>query len=118
MDSNFSLNDKSTKRSLEILRNQCWKTLPIYEGKKNKSDEIVYSREEALSNYQKHLIFLVTKILGASKLWQDNQYYVELVYILEGMKNYNADNHEQVRLMTFHCINLIDKMIEAVLGNV
>jgi hypothetical protein len=116
MDFNFNLNDKATKKSLEILRNQCWKTLPIYEGK-NKDDKIIYSRDEAFNNYQKHLTFLVTKITGASKLWQDNQYYVELLYILEGMKDYTSDNHEQVRLMIFHCLNLIEKMKEMVLGD-
>ena len=48
---NFQLDDKSTKESLQILINQCWKTLPIYEGK-DKNNNIIYSREEAYNNYQ------------------------------------------------------------------
>lgn len=52
----FNLDDKATLESLTILINQCWKTLPIFEGK-NKESKIVYSREDAYKNYQKHLTF-------------------------------------------------------------
>ena len=38
--SNFQLDDNATIQSLKILINQCWKTLPIFEGK-NKENEIV-----------------------------------------------------------------------------
>ena len=50
----FQLDDNATVQSLKILINQSWKTLPILEGKK-KENQIVYSREEAYENYQKHL---------------------------------------------------------------
>ena len=31
--SDFQLDDNATIQSLKILINQCWKTLPIFEGK-------------------------------------------------------------------------------------
>ena len=74
----FQLDDNATIESLRILINQCWKTLPIFEGR-NRENKIVYSREEAYENYQKHLCFLITKVSGASKICQDNQYCVEWV---------------------------------------
>ena len=52
----FELDDKVNVESLKILINQCWKLLPIYEGK-SKNNEIVNSKELAYENYQKHLTF-------------------------------------------------------------
>lgn len=113
---NFQLDNKSTKESLQILINQCWKTLPIYEGK-DKNNNIVYSREEAYNNYQKHLTFLVTKISGASKIWTDNQYYVELLYILNGMTDITDNEHDRVKYLVHHCTKLINNMMEALSNN-
>ena len=117
MKYDFNLDEKSTIESLTILINQCWKTLPIFEGK-NKNGEIAYSRDEAYVNYQKHLLFLSTKLLGASELWKDNQYYVELVYMIEGMKKFNADEHDRVKYIVNHCTNLINSMKDEVVKNV
>ncbi len=114
MNYDFELNDETTIKSLKILLNQCWKTLPIYEGK-NKEDEIVCTREEAYNNYQKHLTFLITKVSGASKIWIDNQYYVELLYILTGMRDFTEDEHDRVKYIINHCTRLINDMIKVVL---
>ena len=110
----FNLDDKATLESLTILINQCWKTLPIFEGK-NKESKIVYSREDAYKNYQKHLTFLSTKLIGASKLWQNNQYYVELLYMIEGMKSFTPEEHDRVKYIVNHCTNLINDMKDEVL---
>lgn len=112
----FQLDDNATVQSLKILINQCWKTLPIFEGR-NKENQIVYSREEAYENYRKHLCFLITKVSGASKIWQDNQYYVELVYILVGMQDFTEDEHDRVKYIVHHCTKLINNMIEMVLND-
>lgn len=112
----FNLDDKTTLESLTILINQCWKTLPIFEGK-NKESKIVYSREDAYKNYQKHLTFLSTKLIGASKLWQNNQYYVELLYMIEGMKSFTPEEHDRVKYIVNHCTNLINDMKDEVLEN-
>lgn len=104
---------QSEIKSLKILINQCWKTLPIYEGK-NKENQIVYSRDEAYENYQKHLTFLVTKMLGASKIWCNNQYYIELVYMLIGMKDFSVEEHDKVKYIVLHCTKLINSMIDGV----
>lgn len=114
--SDFQLDDNATIQSLKILINQCWKTLPIFEGK-NKENEIVYSREEAYENYQKHLCFLITKVSGASKIWQDNQYYVELVYMLVGMQDFKEDEHDRVKYIVHHCTKLVNNMIDVILNN-
>ena len=112
----FNLDDKATLESLTILINQCWKTLLIFEGK-NKESKIVYSREDAYKNYQKHLTFLSTKLIGASKLWQNNQYYVELLYMIEGMKSFTPEEHDRVKYIVNHCTNLINDMKDEVLEN-
>lgn len=107
---NFQISNQSKISSLKILINQCWKTLPIYEGK-NKDNQIVCSREVAYENYQKHLTFLITKVLGASEIWGDNQYYVELAYMFSGMRNFTVDEHDRVKYVVHHCTKLINNMI-------
>lgn len=114
--SDFKLDDEATIKSLKILINQCWKTLPIYEGR-DKNNNIVYSREEAYESYQKHLCFLIAKLCGASKIWQNNQYYVELVYILSGMQDFKDDEHDRVKYLVHHCTKLINNMIEEIISN-
>ena len=109
MGYNFELGNIAINESLRILRNQCWKLLPIFEGK-NIDNKVVYASDEAYSNYQKHLTFLITKVLGASKIWIDNQYYYELAMILNGMRDFTKDEHERVKYMVHHCIHLIEKM--------
>lgn len=108
---NFEIDTQSEIKSLKILINQCWKTLPIYEGK-NRENQIVYSREEAYENYQKHLTFLITKTSGASKIWYDNQYYIELAYLLSGMRDFAIDEHDRVKYIVHHCTKLINNMID------
>lgn len=113
---NFQMDAESEIKSLKILINQCWKTLPIYEGK-NKENKVVYSREEAYENYQKHLTFLITKTSGASKIWFDNQYYVELMYMLSGMRDFSIEEHDRVKYIVHHITKLINNMIEELENN-
>lgn len=102
--------------TLNILINQCWKALPIFEGK-DLSNKVVYSPEEALVNYKKHLSFLITKVSGATKVWSDNQYYAELFYLLNGMQDFTEDEHERVKSMVNRCIDLINSMKKVVENN-
>lgn len=113
MTYNFEISSESQKDALKILINQCWKTLPIYEGK-SKENEVIYSREEAYTNYQKHLSFLITKVGGASKIWRENQHYIELAYLLTGMLDITDDEHDKVKYTVHHCTKLLNKMIEEV----
>ena len=115
MNYNFELDENVNMESLKILINQCWKLLPIYEGK-SKDNNIVNSKEQAYENYQKHLTFLITKVSGASKIWKNNQYYIELLYILVGMKDFKMDEHDRVKYIVHHCTRLIENMKNEVLG--
>lgn len=116
MNYDFKLDDNINIKSLEILINQCWKLLPIYEGK-NKDNKISNSKEEAYTNYKKHLTFLITKVSGASKIWTNNQYYVELLYILNGMMDFGPEEHDRVKYIVNHCTRLINDMKNEVLKN-
>lgn len=112
----FKLDDEANVQSLKILINQCWKTLPIFEGK-NRENQVVCTREEAYENYQKHLWSLITKVSGASKMWQGNQYYVELMYMLSGMQDFGIDEHDRVKYIVNHCVHLINSMIKEIINN-
>lgn len=107
------ISNDGQKESLKILINQCWKILPIYEGK-NLNNIVVYDRNTAYANYQKYLIFLNTKIFGASKYWKDNQKYIELLYLVKGMSKFNDDEHNKVKYTVLHCNKLIENMIKEI----
>ena len=113
MEYNCDLSVDSKIDFLKILINQCWKILPIYEGKDINS-EITYSREEAYSGYQKHLNFLITKLIGANKIWGNDQYFVELLCILIGMRDMDNNSHDKVRYFVHHCTKLLNKMLNEV----
>ncbi len=110
----FTLTDEAIAESITILINQCWKTLPIFEGK-NKYGGTLCSREEAYQNYQKHLTFLSTKLRGATEIWKNDQYYVELLYMVEGMKSFSQDEHDKVKYIVNHCTNILNDMKKEVL---
>ena len=116
MNYNLDLKDDAKVKSLNILVNQCWKILPIYEGR-DRDKNITFSKQEAYENYQKHLSFLITKVSGASKIWKDNRYYVELLYLLNGMTDFGPGEHDRVKYLVHHIINLIKNMEKEVLDS-
>lgn len=98
---------------LECLRNKIWKLLPIYEGK-DKTGKIVNSREKAYEKFSLSLSRLLVELTGAKNIETDNGYYVELVYLLEGMMSFNETEHDRVRDIVLHCCNLCEKLSEVV----
>lgn len=95
------------------LRNKIWKLLPIYEGKDN-TGEIVSSREKAYEKFYLSLSRLLVELTGAKNIEADNGYYVELIYLLEGMLSFSEDEHDRVRDIVLHCCNLCEKISEVV----
>ena len=93
------------------LRNKIWKLLPIYEGKDNKG-EIIDSREKAYEKFYLSLSRLLVELTGAKNIETDSAYYVELIYLLEGMKTFNENEHSRVRDIVLHCCNLCEKINE------
>lgn len=90
------------------LKNRIWKLLPIYEGK-NLDKKVVCTREEAYNNFYMYLSRITTELVGAKNINKDNGYYAELLYLLEGMKEFSEDEHDRVRDIVLHCCNLCDK---------
>lgn len=91
------------------LRNKIWKLLPIYEGKNNKG-EIVESREKAYEKFYLSLSRLLVELTGAKNIEVDSGYYVELIYLLEGMKTFSENEHSRVRDIILHCCSLCEKI--------
>ena len=96
------------KKSYNIrLRDRVWKLLPVYEGK-GKSGEIVCSGEEALKRFRQNLNRVITEISGAESIFSDNNRYAELINILNGLKYYGSDKHDELKDVIFYCCDILE----------
>lgn len=86
------------------LRDRVWKLIPIYEGR-NECGEVVYKREEAVSHFKKNLNRVCTELSGNKN---DEPRKIEIINLLEGMKNYGLDSHSDVRDIVFYCCGIIN----------
>ena len=111
MEYNINLSPTARIKYLTSLRNRIWKLLPIYEGK-DKSGKVVIQFDKAYDNFYKNLEKLVLEMSGANEIWYDNAEYVELLYLLTGMKGFMAEemNTQCIqRLHSDHDLRLKDK---------
>lgn len=100
---------ESKIKYLTSLRNRIWKLLPIYEGK-DKSGQVVLPFEKAYCNFYKNLEKLILEISGANEIWYETSEYVELLYLLTGMKTFLAEDHDRIKSIVVHCADLCEKM--------
>jgi len=109
MEYNINLSPTARIKYLTSLRNRIWKLLPIYEGK-DKSGKVVIQFDKAYDNFYKNLEKLVLEMSGANEIWYDNAEYVELLYLLTGMKTFLAEDHDRIKYIIVHCADLCEKM--------
>jgi hypothetical protein len=99
----------STDREIHSLQNQIFKLLPLYEGI-DMSGKVIYDEINAHINFKKNLTLLINKVVGASSIWFENQYFADLLYQLEGLSKYDY-SHAEIRQIIFYCTNdLCEKM--------
>lgn len=97
------------------LINSIYKLLPLYEGCKFKSKDIIYTPEEAYKNYQIYLTNLIVEIYGNSQLFFQSENSMKLISILRGMiQEIKLDEHQTVKRLTMECINLCKKIIKEI----
>ena len=102
-----------SEKEIERLQNQIYKLLPISEGK-DINGKVVYDEFDSKVHFKKNLVILNNKILGASKIWFENQYWRDLIYQIEGLLAYDY-SHDQIKQTIFYCRNdLCEKMKEEV----
>jgi hypothetical protein len=94
------------------LINSIFKAMPLYEGLKYKSKEVVYSSEEAYKNYQIYLSNLIVEIYGNSQLFFYSDNSIKLISLLRGMiQEIKLNEQQRVSRLTKECINLCKKII-------
>ena len=96
---------------IDRLIGKLFKILPIYEGKAIYK-EIIYTPEQAYQHYKIHLEEVIVEIVGDYYLYNNNSKFLELLSILEGLKNVGIDEHQTVRAMVFKCTNLCSELKE------
>jgi len=96
------------------LINSCFKLIPLYNGEKYKSKEIIYNSEEAFKNYQIYLSNLLVELHGNSQfICSDTS--IKLISILIGMiQEIHQNEHQKVKRLTMECINLCKKIIKEI----
>ena len=117
MDYNIKITDQSNVRYITSLRNRVWKLLPIYEGR-DKDKKIVMSADKAYDNFYKNLEKLILEVSGASEIWFENSYYIELLYLLTGMKTFLAEDHARIKSIVTHCTDLCEKIKKELLEKI
>lgn len=94
------------------LINNIYKCLPIFEGVKYKTKEIIYLPEEAYKNYQIHLGNLLVEIYGNCQLFFCSDNSIKLTSIMKGM--ITETEHTSIKRLTMECINLCKKIIKEI----
>jgi hypothetical protein len=96
----------------KLLVGNCFKILPIYEGKDVYSKEVVYLPESAFSNYQKYVANLIVELCG-SDIFFTSVNSVRIVSILRGvLKEVNVNEHQKLKPLVMECIKLCNKIID------
>jgi hypothetical protein len=92
--------------------NSCFKMIPIYNGEKYKSKEIIYSSEDSFNNFQIYLTNLIVEMYGNSVFYtSDNSF--RLLSIITGMIQQIQENeHQKVKRLVMECISLCKKIIK------
>lgn len=96
------------------LVNSVYKGLPIFEGRKNKSGDIIYDAETSYRNYQIYLTNLLVEIYGNSQLFLQSENSIKLISILRGMLEVEKNDHPTVKRLTMQCIGICKKIIEEI----
>lgn len=91
------------------LRDRVWKLLPVYEGK-DKDGRVICEKEEALKRFKKNLNRVITEINGAESIFSDNNRYIELVNILNGLKFYDSEKHDELKDIIFYCCDILESV--------
>lgn len=96
------------------LINSIFKLIPLYNGEKYKSREIIYSPEEAFENYQIYLSNLIVEMYGNSIFFtSDNS--VKLLSINVGMiQQIHPNENQKVKRLVMESINLCKKIIKEI----
>ena len=96
------------------LINSIFKLIPIINGEKYKSREVIYSQEEAFKNYQIYLGNLIVEMYGNSIFFtSDNS--IKLLSITIGMiQQIQVGENQKVKRLTIECINLCKKIIKEI----
>ncbi len=96
------------------LINSIFKLIPLYNGEKYKSREVIYSSDEAFKNYQIYLSNLIVEMYGNS-IFFTSENSIKLLSIIIGMIQQIQENeHKNVKRLTIECINLCKKIIKEI----
>jgi hypothetical protein len=97
---------------MELLINAIFKLLPTFEGKESINHQIIYSPEIAYKHYQIQLESVLTEVTGDYYIYNDNELFLKLLAILDGMRDLKIDEHEKLRGLIFKCTQICENIKE------
>jgi hypothetical protein len=89
-----------------------YKLLPIYEGKDVVNKNKIYTKEESYLHFQVYLSNFIIELSGGCHLFYENNQLIKLLTSLEGLRGIGINHHDEVKSVTFNCINICNKIIK------
>ena len=94
---------------IELLINKIFKLLPLYEGL-SLTKEVVYTSEQAYKHFQMHLEEVIVEVTGNYYIYNNSPRFLQLLSILDGMRDIKLDEHKLVRTLVFKCTNICSEL--------
>lgn len=107
---NFPIKRQCFEDYIKLLMNLVFKTLPVYEGRDAKTKQIIYTPEQAYSHFQMHLEELIIEVTGDYYIYNDDPKFLQLLSILDGLRDVQINQHQIVRSIVFKCMNICEEL--------
>lgn len=97
---------------MELLINKIFKLLPTFEGKSSLNHQIIYTPEQAYKHFQSHLEEVILEVTGNYYLYNNSPKILELLTLLDGLRDVTLEDHQTVRTIVFKCTNICMELKE------
>jgi hypothetical protein len=98
------------ERYCDFMIADCYKILPIYEGRNPHNKNVFYGSEIAYENYCKYMDNFAVELSGAVEIFKSNANFIKLLNIIEGMRTIKMGEHDKVKSLVFMCIGLCKRL--------
>jgi len=109
---NLEIPNELILRYISLIINKIYKLLPLYEGMSKITKKIVVPVDIAYKNYINELELLRIEVSGDYYIYENNEIFLKLLALLEGMQEIKINQHKIVRASVFKCISLCDSLKE------
>ncbi|MDV3426611.1 MAG: hypothetical protein LIR50_05410 [Bacillota bacterium] len=111
---NLDIPNELILRYIDLVINKIYKLLPLYEGMSKSTKQIIIPVDIAYKNYINELELLILEVSGDYYIYKNNEIFLKLLALLEGMQDIKINEHRIVRTSVFKCISLCDSLKDGI----